>query len=1094
MIKAALKYILLLICSLNSIVYGQNDKPLFEVVDPQTSNVSFANTQNLSKTLNAYTYYDFYNGGGVAIGDINNDGLQDIYLTGNTLASNKLYLNKGNFVFEDITNKAGVAGTADWCSGVTMADVNGDGYIDIYVSAVNDSATLNLKGKNQLYINNGDNTFTDQASAYGLAIADYTSQAAFFDYDHDGDLDCFVLSQSTTLNNNKFRPSTDRDSIDNKKISRMFRNELSTGKNKFVDVSRAAGIFQSDLGFGLGIMVADVNNDGWEDVYITNDFYEDDYYYVNNGDGSFSEKGKSTFNHYSTYSMGIDIADINNDAQLDVITLDMLPEDEAVLKTQDISRPYYMYKNVNEKLGYHPQNVKNCLHINNGNGTSFSEIALQSQVAATDWSWAPLFADFDNDGNKDLMVSSGIYKSTNDLDFIHYTPKLHAKKQDSVDFNLYLTSQLPFIPSHPYLFKGDGKGDFKDASKTWGVEYLKGFTSGAAYADLDNDGDLDIVLSSNNDTTLILKNILKNSNYISFSFKSNGLNTSAIGTKVYLYANNKVQYQQLMPTRGYQSSVAPRLNFGLGDATEIDSVVIVWPNQQQNVLRNISANQHHILKEGEKSAPFVYEAYFPTKQDIYEEVTDEIALNWKHEEGIIIDYYNQPLIPQVKSNRGPKVAVGDVNHDGLDDFYVCGATLHPGVLFQQDNKGNFIPTNATLFQKDSVAENVDAIFIDADNDGDQDLYVVCGGNSFQNGSAALVDLLYINDGDGNFTKSDSSLQYVARDKSCVTIADIDNDGDKDMFVGGFVNPEYYGQAQTSYVLRNNGKGVFEVIEKFFLGLGMVTDAQFADVNNDGIKDIVVVGEWMPITIFIVNSQGVTKTTIPNSTGLWQSVFVDDVNGDGNNDLIIGNWGHNNKFWSNKTPPLRLYHGDFTNNKRAEQLLTYVYKGKEYTFLGLQGIEQSMPEVRKKHLLYSKFASKTFNQVFGDIVKDAKPLIAERLGSVICYGNGNGEFNMVDLPKGLQKAPINVISKGSNKNQYLFGGNLFETRPLEGRYDAQALTIANYKEGRFITESQINFDALKGQVKGLVWINTVKHGKVLIVARNDEKLLFYKPIN
>ncbi len=1063
---------------------------LFESVPPSKTNIYFKNTTVFSSELNILQYPYYYNGGGVAVGDLNNDGLVDVYFTSNVKGGNKLYLNKGNFVFQDITERAGVAGISDWCSGVTMADINSDGFLDIYVSVI--SNVFNLKGHNQLFINNGNGTFTDQSEAFGLDIYGATSQSAFFDYDHDGDLDCFILSQSL-IPNDRFPNSKKRIYVDSIFKSRLFRNEISKGQNKFTDVSAFAGIYQSDIGYGLGISVADVNNDGWEDIYIGNDFYENDYYYVNNGNGTFTESGEKTFNHFTMNSMGNDIADYNNDGQLDIITTDMLSSDEKRLKKEAVDEEPYIYDFKYTDNGFYYQYVKNCLQTNNGDGASFSETSLISGVSATAWSWAPLFADFDNDGNKDLIITSGIEKNFIDMDFLKFA-KEQVKKEYSPDqnaLNLQAINSMSSGASHPFLFKGDGQLMFKDVSDNWGTKKLEGCTNGAAYADFDNDGDLDLVLNSFNDTALILKNNTHQKNFIVFTLKGNDLNKNAIGAKVYLFSNGKIQYRQIIMTRGFQSSVDPRIYFGLNDLTNIDSALIVWTSQKYVTLKNLTANNHYIIQQDNAGADFVYSNYFKQNEDKFEDITDKINCDWKHKENTANDFYAQFLIPQAKSKRGPKVAIADVNKDGLDDFYVCGAYKQPGALMIQNKEGHFLRSNVALFRIDSVAEDVDAVFFDADNDNDLDLYVVSGGNMFKNNDINLLDRLYLNNGKGEFKKSINASPLIYKDKSCITTSDIDNDGDIDLFVGGFVDAENYGIPQTSYLLINNGKGIFSIKENNFENMGIVTDAEFADVNNDNYNDLVVIGEWMPVTVFINKKGEFIKTVIPNSTGLWQSVFLDDVNSDGNMDIVLGNWGYNNKFWDNKNPPLRLYIGDFDKNGNIDHLLTYITNGVEYSFLGKEKIERSLPALKKKYLYFKNFSGVPFKDAFGAWVANVKPLEAERLGSALCYGDGKGSFKMEDLPKDLQLAPVCSIGKTLQTNEFLLGGNLFEAPPYEGRYDAQPFALFNFNKNSINRIHQRNFDIIKGQVRDIKWINTA-YGKVLLVARNNEKLLFYKP--
>ncbi|MBD0285276.1 MAG: VCBS repeat-containing protein, partial [Flavisolibacter sp.] len=1056
-----------------------------------------------------YIYY--YNGGGVATGDINNDGLVDIYFTANTKGGNKLYLNKGNFQFEDITEKAGVAGTADWCSGVTMADVNGDGWLDIYVSAV--SGVHGLTGHNQLFINNGSSSpspaslergpggevsFTESAAAYSLDFSGLSTQAAFFDYDHDGDLDCYLLNHSQKPHAN-IVDTSNRRKFDPLAGDHLYRNELNTGIKKFTDVSAAAGIYQSSLGYGLGISVADLNNDGWEDIYIGNDFHENDYYYVNNGNGTFSESGAKHFNHYSRFSMGNDIADYNNDGQLDIITADMLPSDEKVLKTygSDENPDIYSLKLI--RNGFQYQYSKNCLQRNNGNGNSFSETALLSGVAATDWSWAPLFADFDNDANKDLFISSGIVKRPVDMDFVQYVSNLYlqASQQGTNKYDKMALEKMPGGPSHPYLFKGDGDLIFKDVSAGWGTGDLNGFFNGASYADLDNDGNLDLIINAINAPAVILKNRAPKRSFISLSFRSDSGNTFGIGCKAYLFQKGKMQYQQLMLTRGFQSSTDTRLHFGLDSATTVDSILLVWPDATYQVLKNIPANQQLQIKKKNAGGVFPYQTYFQNQPTWFTDKTESISLQWKHRENAFNDFNRQYLIPHAQSTRGPKIAVADVNGDGLDDFYACGAKGQPGTLMLQQKSGAFMPIDTALFNTDAGCEDIDAVFFDANGDNHPDLYVVSGGNEYTGNHPFLLDRLYINDGEGHFVKSINALPALYQNKSCVSVADIDRDGDNDLFIGTLADATAYGVPQTSFLLLNNGKGAFTQANESIIPLtnmGIVTSAVFADINKDGWKDLIVTGEWMPVTIFINRSGRFEKTILPNSTGLWQTVFADDVNNDGNIDLLIGNWGWNNKFWCGKDGPLRMYVADFDNNGKTEQLLSYTVNGTEYPFLAKDEVERPMPLLKKHYLLYAEYAGVPMKDVFYGWIDNVKPFTAERLGSAVCFGDGKGAFTIQDLPARLQLAPIfsfQKMSTAGKENIYVAGGNFFDVTPYEGRYDAQALAlfkIDNNQQVRSILQPDLA--AIRGQVRDLKWLRTATSGSVLAVARNNESLLFF----
>ncbi len=1069
---------------------------LFVSIPDSETNIHFTNTLEKKKLFNILYYLYYYNGGGVAIGDINNDSLPDIFFTANSKGNNKLYLNKGNFKFEDITNKAGVNGNADWCSGATMADVNADGFLDIYVSTV--SNKYGLKGNNELFINNGNNTFTEKAMQYGLNTSCFTTQSAFFDYDRDGDLDCYILNQSHHPHAN-IVDTGNRKKYDTLSGDRLYRNDIKeTGK--FTDVSTASGIYQSNLGYGLGLAIADINNDGWEDIYVGNDFHENDYYYVNQKNGLFKEEGAKHFGHYSRFSMGNDVADYNNDGQLDIVTVDMLPPDEKTVKTYGSDENPDTYKVKLEIQGYQKQYSKNCLQRNNGNGVSFSETSLMSGVSATDWSWAPLFADFDNDGNKDIFISSGIVKRPVDLDYIRFVSDLEVKhdmnKTDKYDD--IAIDRMPDGTSHPFLFKGDGNLYFKEVSDSWGTEKLKGSNNGAAYADLDNDGDLDLVVNRLNDKAILLKNNASRKNFISLSFKGDSNNIFGLGVKAYVFhktGNSAFQYQQLMLTRGFQSSSDTRLHFGLDTASRIDSILIIWPNQKFQVLKNITINKFLTININEANGIFNAEEYFKTPSAIFKDVSDENGINWKHVENDFFDYNAQYLIPHGQSTRGPKIAVADVNNDGAEDFYVCGGTAQQGQLFIQTKDRKFLSSSPVVESRMNYTEEVDAVFFDANGDSYIDLYVVSGGNVYEDGNPALRDHLYLNDGKGNFKQILNAIPRIEKNKSCVSTADIDKDGDIDIFLGGLANAKAFGIPQDSYLLLNNGKGIFSIAESTILNakqLGIVTTSSFADVNKDGWDDLIVTGEWMPLKIFINNKGKFTLNEIPQSTGLWQTIYNTDVNGDGFTDILAGNWGHNTKLYAGKNGPAKLYVKDFDGNGSVEQILCYTIDGKEYTFLAKDELERRLPVLKKAYLQYGEVAGKTVQYMFYDLFKDYTELKAETLSSSCFISDGKGNYIRKNLPDELQLAPVFSFASSSvnNEKSFICGGNFYGVIPYEGRYDALLPTLLSYDKKLNNFSTRIILPEVSGEVRDIKKLKTLNGSEIFVMARNSEKLLFF----
>lgn len=1068
--------------------------PLFESLSPGKTGIQFKNILEETPHANVLTYEYFFNGGGVAVGDINNDGLDDIYFTGN-MKPNALYLNEGNFKFRDIAESAGVDCAVNWKTGVTMADVNHDGFLDIYVcySGKGDPE----KRRNKLFINNGDLTFTDQAAAYGLDDPGHSTHASFFDFDKDGDLDMYLLNHNIVVIR-EFEFSKARKTRHPYAGDKLFRND----NGRFVDVSAASGIKGNPLGFGLGVTVSDINKDGWQDLYISNDYIEPDYVYINNGDGTFTDRMSEYLQHISYFSMGCDVSDFNNDALPDIFTLDMLPEDNARQKLL-YGPDNYEHFALMVLNGFYFQNMRNMLHLNNGDGT-YSEIGQFAGVSNTDWSWAPLLADYDNDGWKDLFITNGYYRDYTNRDFLKYKGDYYFEKgkaREKAD-TFHLVSTMTSTPLHNYLYRNKGDLTFEDKSFAWGFKE-RNFSSGAAYADLDNDGDLELIVNNQNAAASVYKNLSREQNttnhYLQISLAGAGKNTRAIGAKIEVYNQGKIQYFEQMSTRGFQSAVSDRLHIGLGDATAVDSVVVRWPLSGKKVLTNVAADQVLRIAEDEVA---------PGQWNRHDEKKPAFALipslvPYTHVEEGYNDFKRQPLLLTMLTACGPVMATGDVNADGRMDVFTGGTQGNPAKVFSQTAAGTFEDANAAIF--DARHTDSDAVFFDADGDLDLDLYVVSGGyNEYKPGDAALQDRLYINDGKGNFRPSSDRLPEMRVSKSCVAAADFDQDGDIDLFVGGRVIPGQYPVTPESFLLENTGgkfKNVTAEKSRKLAQVGMVTDAEWLDTDEDGWLDLVVTGEFMGIEIFL-NNQGkeleqATRRFFDDPlTGLWNKMTVYDFDGDGDDDILAGNLGLNTQLKASADEPLELVYKDFDKNGSVDPILTYYIQGKSYPFAARDELLDQMYSMRSKYTDYASYADVRLHNLFSKSdLKDADILKATVLESVYLE-NRKGKFITHTLPQPAQFAPIyamTLIDYDEDGNMdVILAGNQSSIRIRMGVIDANfGQLYKNDGKGNFSYVGQPESGLrLTGDTKSLAVIR-VNGQPFLLVGTNNVGVNTYR---
>lgn len=1073
------------------------NKNLFTNLPTQETNINFLNKVSNTPDFNIFSYRNFYNGGGVAIGDLNNDGLADLFFTSN-MSSNKLYINEGNLKFKDVTHSAGVADEDKWSTGVSLVDINHDGWLDIYVC--NAGYRKGGSTKNTLYINNQDLTFTECAEEYGLDEDGYTTHAAFFDFDLDGDLDVYILNNSfipvNTLNYSNKRSLRAKDWPVKDFLKGGGDKLLRNDNGKFIDISEKAGIYGSLIGFGLGVTVGDVNGDLWPDIYVSNDFFERDYLYINQKNGVFKEELEQRISHLSTSSMGADMGDLNNDGHPEIFVTDMLPFDEFRLKTTTTFDNINVH-NLKLKNGFYNQYLQNALQVNNGNGM-FEEIAHYADVAASDWSWGALMFDADQDMLSDIFVCNGIYHDVIDQDFIDFFANEVIQKMALEGEKKQLDSILNRMPTKPIqniFFKNLGALKFSNVSYDWGFKE-KTFSNGAAYGDLDNDGDLDLVINNVNQLAQVYRNNardIQTNHFIGFNLKGVNKNTFAIGTTCKVYAGGNVLSYQVIPNRGFQSSMDLRINFGLGALTKVDSVEVIWPNKKVLSLKNLAVDQYHTILQTEdlKTTPLSTQ----DKNQLFKPIKGLLPA---HMEDEYIDFYYERNIPMMLSKEGPKIAVGDVNRDGIEDLYFCGATGSTGGIFLGSKKGFTISTQ-DIFEAFKDWEDTEAVFFDVDNDKDLDLFVGSGGNSKPQGSRELQDRLFINDGMGKFSIDTRAIPPNGYNTSIALPFDFDADGDTDLFVGSRSFPGEYGLSPKSFVYQNNGKGLFtEVLATYPIGqhLGMVTDAAWGDINGDGQKELVVVGEWMaPLILQYKNKRfvDVRIDVLQNLNGFWQTVHIHDFDLDGNDDLLLGNSGTNGYLQAEKYLPIKLFINDFDNNGLPEKILSRTVNNQDVPIMMKRDMVDQLAILKKKNLKHHEYALKNIQALLGEIVQKSEQKVINTTKSYLMYNRKGKGPEIVPLNDQVQCSSVNdVWIEDLNNDKYpdlLLIGNLDDFQPQFGRLDSNKgmVLLNNKKSGFSIVHPSSTGLHITGKARQIIKAN----GLYVVARNNDFPYIFEK---
>ncbi len=1072
-----------------------NKTSLFTLLTADKTGLDFDNTLELTPEMNIFKYMYFYNGGGVASADFNNDGLMDVFFTGN-IADSKMYLNKGNLKFEDITDKTGMVNDSAWSNGATVVDINQDGMMDIYISQVGTMPPYH--GHNALYvcksIVQGVPVYEEQSKKYGLDLSGYGTQAAFFDYDLDGDLDMYQLNHSTHANGTFGPKKQFIGTYHPTSGDRFFKNE----NGKYKEVTRQCGINSTVIGYGLGIMVSDINMDGYPDIYIGNDFHENDYLYINQKNGTFRESLEDQLMHTSRFSMGIDAADINNDCLPDIISLDMLPENPEILKRSENDEDVGLFK-FKLDYGYNYQYSRNCLQINNGNNT-FSDVALMAGVYATDWSWSPLFMDFDNDGKKDLYISNGIPKRMNDLDYINFVSdpnwQWKTKSGDLTSDEIKMITKFPEIKLNNKFYLNKGRLKFEDLSNT--VENaLPSYSNGTAYADFDNDGDMDIVVNNINDKAFVYRNNSTSHNKnksVSIKLKGDIKNNSGIGTKIISYCGTQKQLHEYFPVRGFQSSSTQFPIIGI-DTLALDSMIVIWPDNKYEVLKNISSTTELVYK---KTLP-IYD-YKKLTNRTYDFVPPNIVnsrLNFEdtHKENPYVEFHREPLIAMSCGEQGPAGAVADVNGDGLDDIYLGKSKGYIGKLYLQQKNGTFYLVKNIDFASDSMCEDSDAKFADVNGDKFVDLIVASGGNEFSLNSTYSTPRLYLNDGKGTFTKSPNAFTNIHSSSSKIALEDINKDGYIDLFLGSRATPYSYGVIPESFLLINDGKGQFKDMTTSYSSTlkkaGLVKDAKWIDIDGDKDNDLVIASEWSEVQVYVREGNALKKRNITTDKGWWNLIHAIDYDNDGDMDIIMGNQGLNSRLHPSRQEPIRMYFGDFDDNDAKEQVITYYLGGKEIPLSNKTDIEKKIPRIKKQYLKAADFAKASVEDIFLKKYLDkAEQFEANQFANVLLINDGKGNFTQQTLPLELQYAPLMSASNfdidKDGRLDVLLGMNDYSTSVLLGRYDANyGGVLLNTKDG--FKYSNFGNTIIKGQVRKIMSI-MIKGKIYFIYLRNNDSTL------